>query len=97
MEWKREGGKKTHGLRDNHCMSGFAQHIREIHRDRDVALDQEYNQTMDVQRGVFISERKERYDFLFPPVEKGNTVDAVAHCAFRELIHLYLFIWLLIK
>ena len=47
-----------------------------------------HSQTMSVQRGVFISERKERYDFLFPSQRDGSTVDAVEHCAYRELVHL---------
>ena len=43
---------------------------------------------MNVLLGVFVSNRQERIDFLFPR-DRVNTVDGIEHSAYEQLVHLY--------
>lgn len=44
---------------------------------------------MNVLLGVFVSNRQERIDFLFPRDRECNTVDGIEHSAYEQLVHLY--------
>ena len=44
---------------------------------------------MNVLLGVFVSNRQERIDFLFPEDRECNTVCGIEHSAYEQLVQLY--------
>lgn len=47
---------------------------------------------MNVLLGVFVSNRQERIDFLFPEDRECKTVGGIEHSAYEQLVHLYIII-----